>query len=371
MSSTDAVPSLSTGRGRATTIHRTPLPRQSKLPAIAVATVALLVGGMLIYSAGDVLRPAKAVNVEPVVFERVMNLSAESVPDAEGGAIGATVAVQAPGWLEADPFITACTALADGVVEEMLVLEGERVEAGQVVARLVSEDAELALARVEAEVLASGARFDLAQADLRAAKTDWENPVERDRAVASTRAALAETEAELSQLPSLIQIERAILERMDEGLKRSAAALESDGVSEYEHIIYEKDVQAQAARLEATERRREILASRRDRLRADAAAAEKDAQLRIIERHAYDVAKANVANAHADVANVEARRDEAQLRLDRMTIVSPISGFVQRRLKSPGDKVMLAMDEPHSAHLIHVYDPSKLQVRVEIGRAHV
>jgi multidrug efflux pump subunit AcrA (membrane-fusion protein) len=62
-------------------------------------------------------------------------------------------------------------------------------------------------------------------------------------------------------------------------------------------------------------------------------------------------------------------RDEAALELDRMTIRSPIAGYVQRRLKGPGDKVVRMMDDPHSAHVLHVYDPSRLQVRVDVPLA--
>ncbi|MEL7472311.1 MAG: efflux RND transporter periplasmic adaptor subunit, partial [Planctomycetota bacterium] len=45
------------------------------------------------------------------------------------------------------------------------------------------------------------------------------------------------------------------------------------------------------------------------------------------------------------------------------------SGFVQRRLKAPGDKVMRNMDAPHSMHLVHLYDPNRLQVRVDVPLA--
>ena len=65
----------------------------------------------------------------------------------------------------------------------------------------------------------------------------------------------------------------------------------------------------------------------------------------------------------------QARLDEAQLRIDRLTITAPITGAVQKRLKLPGDKVMLGADEAHSAHVLHLYDPAKLQVRVDVPLA--
>ena len=52
-----------------------------------------------------------------------------------------------------------------------------------------------------------------------------------------------------------------------------------------------------------------------------------------------------------------------------MTITAPISGYVQRRLKAPGDKVMPGGDNPGSAHVLSLYDPKKLQVRVDVPLA--
>ena len=46
-----------------------------------------------------------------------------------------------------------------------------------------------------------------------------------------------------------------------------------------------------------------------------------------------------------------------------------MAGNVLRRLKGPGDKVMLGMDDPHSSHVVHLYDPGALQVRVDVPLA--
>ena len=73
--------------------------------------------------------------------------------------------------------------------------------------------------------------------------------------------------------------------------------------------------------------------------------------------------------ARAVVARATARRDQDKLRLERMVIRAPITGLVQRRLKVPGDKIMLGMDDPLSAHLLHLYDPERLQVRVDVPLA--
>ncbi len=337
--------------------------RRRRWPAHIVVPiiVASAVGGVVLASARQVLRPPTPITVRPVVFAGVA--SQDGVPSGGG------VTVLAPGWLEADPFYVACTALTDGIVEQMLVLAGDRVEAGQIVARLVSDDAALSLARAVADTATAKADLAVAEADARAARTDWENPVERQRAVGVWKAALAETEAELAQLPALVEVEQATLELRREELTRINVALKRGGASDIEVIILKKQTAAQAATTEALRRREGILAARRDRLRAEVTAAERNAQLRVDERRALDVAEAMVLRAQATMARVQVRRDEAQLRTDRMVIRAPISGYVQRRLKVPGDKIMLAMDDPFSAHLAHLYDPQRLQVRVDVPLA--
>ena len=88
------------------------------LPAIVFA----LLLAVLAYSAREALVPRTAVHVVPVVVKPIAGAS------TAGSAI-----VQASGWVEADPYPVAVTALADGVVQEMPVLEGQTVRSGQVV----------------------------------------------------------------------------------------------------------------------------------------------------------------------------------------------------------------------------------------------
>src|SRR5687768_9320883 len=56
-----------------------------------------------------------------------------------GGEAAGSVALQAAGWVEPEPFAVRVTALASGVVKELLVLESDVVKAGDPVARLIDE----------------------------------------------------------------------------------------------------------------------------------------------------------------------------------------------------------------------------------------
>jgi len=335
-------------------------------PSTAVAAgVAAILAGVVFWTAGDSFIPATPVRVAPVVFE----VSTAETQEDTGERRPTSQAIQAPGWLEAAPYYTAATALTDGVVAEVLVLEGQTVEKGQPLAHLVPDDAHIALASSKAELASAQAELAVARANLLAAETDWANPVERERAVAATRGKLAETEAEITQLPAVIEAQRAMAKQLQAELDRASRAQQGGAANELEVIVLTQRVAGQQATVTATEQRRAILEAHRDELAAEVRAAERNFELRITEKQSLDLARANTQRAEAAVAMAQATLDEAQLRVDRLTITAPIAGAVQRRLKVPGDKVMLGMDEPHSAHIAHLYDPAKLQVRVDVPLA--
>ncbi len=340
-----------------------PAPTRRRRAQWFAAGVALASVAILAASAGSALRPVPLVRVRPVLFDA----AASAAPTPR--ATPTTRTVQAPGWLEADPYTIAATALTDGVVAEILVLEGQSVTRGQPVARLVREDAQLALARAEADRRAAEADLDRARAALAAAQSDWDQPVERERAVAAARAELARVDAELARLPALIAAEAADAERLAEELARTEQAHRSGAANEIEAVVARKRLDAALATVDALERQRPVLEAQRDTALAERHAAERHADLRTAERLALDAARADLARAEAELARRAAARDEAALRLERTEIRAPIAGFVQRRLKAPGDKVMLAMDDPHSAHLVHLYDPARLQARVDVPLA--
>ncbi len=166
------VPGIVPGGTRPGNVHAVPRPQfrwatRAVLPAIVLFATA----AMLAWAARGALWPRIEVRVVPAV------LKPRSVPEPAGDGtlapgMGAEhVIVQAPGWLEPSPFAVGVAALADGVVSEVLVLEGQEVAAGQVVARLVDEDARLSLRLAEAvlaeraaSVLAARAEADAARA---------------------------------------------------------------------------------------------------------------------------------------------------------------------------------------------------------------
>jgi len=308
------------------------------LPGVILAVFA----GLLVWAARDVLLPGVPVRVVPVVVK--------TTAQATGTAM-----FQAPGWIEADPYITNVTVLADGVVKDVLVLEGAAVKAGQEIVRMVDDDARLALDRAAADL-------KKAKASHEAAKREWEHPVERERVVAVAEAALAEVDAEAKKLDSEIAVESARVGELAEQLRREEMAGVGEAIPEYQVVRTRLQLKTQQAALEATRSRRPVLEAKRREVQAQLHAARENLRLRIPERRALDETAAALARA-------KVVRDEADLRLSRMVVKAPVDGIVLRRFVEPGTKLMLGMDTKTSGHAVWLYDPKNLQVRVDVPLA--
>lgn len=330
---------------------------------LAVAGVSVLMVAVAAWPAAQALRPVRAVAVSAVLP------GPGRAAVARGGAPGGGRTVQAPGWVEPEPFATAVAALADGVVARVTVLEGESVEAGQVVAELVREDAEFAADRAQAFLAAAQARVVGAAAALAAAQTRWDQPVERERRIGVAAARRAEAAAALARHPARVRAGEAELARWRQELELLDGARDRGAATERERVVAGYRVQALAAELDALRAEAAELQARLDRHVAEADAAVRDAALRVRERRELDQARAELARCEAEVSRARAARDEAALQLERMTVRAPVSGNVLRRQKGPGDKVVRAMDDPHSSHVVHLYDPARLQVRVDVPLA--
>lgn len=336
---------------------------QAVLPGcVLVATI-----GVLLWSAWPVLRKDRSVQVAQVVFDR--SARGAQANEADQPSVNSAQVVQAAGWLEAEPYYTACAALVDGVIERMHVLEGDFVEKGEAVATLVREDEELRLRKAEADVLAAQSRVDLARAELEAANASWDDPIELDRAIETSEASLSESRAELAQLPALIAAARARLERFEAEQRWVEQSSTSGAATELELIVAQKAVEAQRGEVDSLEARRPLLEAGIRQTEAELRAARRALDLRIEDRRRLDASRASVGFEESSLAQLEAVRDEAALALERTVIRAPITGYVQRRMKGPGDKVIRMMDSPHSNHVVHLYDPEKLQVRVDVPLA--
>lgn len=279
------------------------------------SAILLATAGVVAYAARDALRPVVRVQVAPVIPKPAQVVGAGGSPGDDAAAmesersVRGAVLAQAPGWIEPDPFAITVPALAEGVVREVLVLEGQTIAAGDVVARLVDDDARFAL-------LAGEAQVELRQAEV-------------EQAIAAI--ATAQTQ---------IAVQRALAEQMRDELARKRELVGS-GVTAGSFRRLELELEGALASVAAAEQT-------------------------VVER------KAAAKRAEAAVREAVVFRDEARLRLDRMTITSPVSGVVLARLVEPGARLGGASSPGEggmASAAARVYDPARLQVRVDVPLA--
>ncbi len=201
-------------------------------------------------------------------------------------------------------------ARLEGRVTRVLVREGDRVEAGQLLAEIEAESLQAEVQRRQAERSALDANAAAVAAPARP----------EDRALAEAEAAAARREYDLAR-------DRAA---RAERLRGSGAGAESEATA--------------AASLAAVALERVHMA---------------EARVRMMIRGGRDV---DVRAARARVVAANASVELAQRDLARTRIVAPIAGSVLARHIDPGDTVSL----PSTESLFEVADPTHIEVRAEI-----
>ncbi len=320
------------------------------LPLAVVLGFASLLG----WSARDSFLPSKPVTVVPVVMMR-----------AEVRESG-TALFQAAGWVEPRPSPVKVPALADGVIEQLLVVAGQAVEAGEPVATLVDIDARLALDDAEAALQWEEAARASARAARAAARTEVEQPVHLEAALAEAESALAKVSTNLAALPHAIRAaeSRRQFARHDlEGKRRAGEAVAGRVVQRAEG-----EYDAATAALEELHARKSSLEAEAAALRNQCEALRTRLRLKIDETRRLAEAEAAVRSAEAKVRQAELAVKAARLRLERMTLHAPITGRVLALNSQPGQRVagLTSAAEHDSGDVLTLYDPQKLQVRADV-----
>jgi RND family efflux transporter MFP subunit len=273
----------------------------------------LLFRDRLIPARGVVVSPAVAIESKPATVEK-------SASPAPATPVAGRLLFQASGWVEPDPQPIKVTALTDGFIDQVNVLEGAAVKEGEVIATLIEIDSRLAKEAAAAEV-------EMLEADLAALTTGIEtNRFKLD----AERADLQSSEAD--------------------------AAEAADRLGRYERMV--------GGSVPETER----ITARFENSRRQAAVLAGQARIKEIEqdlkRLAFEITSMKAKNAAA-----RAKLAKATLAHERTRIVAPLDGRVLRLLAVPGQKKMVAMDEVDSSTVVILYDPAKLQVRVDVPLA--
>jgi HlyD family secretion protein len=222
-----------------------------------------------------------------------------------------------------------------GRILELRVNEGDRVNVGDVIARLDTRDTELQIRRARADREAAAAQLRLLRAGSRA-----EDVRQADAQVQASEADIAALEADL-------RAAELDLERFESLLQANAGSRKQ-----------RDDAQA---RVDVA---RERLRGARDRA---AATRETSARLRSGSRpEEIDVAQARVGAADAQIATLQKAVDDAR-------VVSPVSGIVTQKLAEAGELVLprapllVVTDLDHA--WANVFVPEPLVPKVRLGQS--
>ncbi len=317
----------------------------------------LVVGflGLVAWTSRDAVFPPKPVTVIPVFATQA---------DVQQAG---TVLFSAAGWIEPRPTPVRAAALAPGVVEKLLVVEDQPVTAGQPVAELIKDDAQLAYGQARADLHLREAELEESLAALKAAETRLSQPVHLEASLGEAEASLAKMQTQLKNLPFATR-------RAEADLK--AAQKDYEGKAESKGVVSRVDIEIARSKVESAVALVEELRDRKDSLQKEieALVARRDAlqvQLDLLadETKARDQAKARVKAAKARVEQAEVALAKQQLQLDRMTVRSPIDGRVFRLIGHPGARIgsgMTQMTGHDGSTIVTLYRPSMLQARVDV-----
>lgn len=311
-------------------------------------------GGLFGWAARDSFLPAQAVTVTPVIVTRA-EVQQEGTP-----------LFQAAGWIEPQPSAVVASSLASGVIEEMLVVEGQLVEKGAPIAKLIDADARIGLQQAEANLRLAIADSESAAAGLAAAQATLTNPNELRVALAESESLLAETTMTLGNLPFAIETAKKRRILAEENLARKQQAGEA---------VAQLVVREAATQLAVEEQTLAELQSRQPTLQDQLAALtrKRDALRQQLElmtepKRALAVAEATISATRARQQQAQLAVDVAQLNLDRMTVRAPITGRILTLEARPGKRLsgLDPLSEQTSSAVATLYDPKSLQVRVDV-----
>jgi len=310
---------------------------------------------LLTWASWDVLFPAKGVTVMPVI-------STTAEVQREG-----TPLFQAAGWIEPRPTPLRVAALAPGVLEKLLVVEDQPVEAGQPIAELVDDDAKLTFQRALADLSLRESELEDAHAQLKAAELRLSHPVHLEAGLREAEAELAEVETLLKNLP--FQLHRAIADR-DAAQQSYDGKVASRGVVAGVTVDIAKGKLESAKALVSELRGREAsLKKQQAALSARRNALQTQLDLLVEEKKAVAAATARVNAARALLEQANVAFAEANLRLNRMTITAPTDGRIFRLVAHPGTRIGGAASHGRGSDgstVVTMYQPHKLQVRADV-----
>lgn len=266
--------------------------------------------GLFLYTNRQWLYPSVEVVVQRAVAAKV------SLQDFQSSS-PEKVLFQASGWIEPEPYMIKTASFVEGLVSEVMVLNGQIVLRGDVLATLDDKNLKLAISEAEADLAAM-------QSELK---------------VISERIKVASKEAILiHKKQATAEAELIRLQRISDIMQKSVESL----------------LQKEDARLNV-ERQRKVIQEVVSELDL------REASVLVIKEE-ENALRQKIESKKASLSKI-------RLDLERTVIRSPIEGIIQKVYVRVGQKVMLSGDNMDSATIADLYDPKRLQVRVDVALA--
>ena len=285
-------------------------------PALLIAGF----GALVFWCSQDFIFPPRQVQVLPI-------FATQAKIRMEGAEL-----FKAAGWVEPRPTAIRVAAIADGVIEDLLVVENQLLKKGEPIAELIRDDALLFHKRAVANRQLAEAELERDKAACAAAKTRFEQPVHLEANLATADAELAKINTSLSNLPFETQRAESELKFTQRNLDRMKKAANS--VSQREIDRAQADYETSQAQLSEFRDRKRSLEKELAAVSQKRDAINLQLQLLIDETKAKDETLAMLDVANAKLKQMIVAESEAELRLQRMTIRAPVHGrvYVQRQI---------------------------------------
>ncbi len=295
----------------------------------------------------------------------------------------APTVLQVSGRIEADE--TDIGAKTGGRIAQILVAEGDRVQAGQVVAILVDEEVEQQVQAAIAQVQAVRQELAQAQLDIRVidsriqeaattltqAQTDSQGRVSQsESSLAAAAAQVAQAQAQVVQAEAEVKRAAAQLKLAQLDRDRYAGLVQQGAINRQQFDQAQTNADTAAATLETTRatliaRRAAVQAAEQQRQAAQGTVTQtqsttlnsaiRQSQLAAYQRQ-REQAIARREAVQAKLTAAIAQQQQLQARLNSLQVKSPIAGIVQDRPVEPGavvtsGKTVLTVINPQAVYL--------------------
>lgn len=261
-------------------------------------------------------------------------------------------AIELSGRIEG--YETDLGAKVGGRVESVTVREGDRVEAGEAIARLDAaevqaqlEAAQASRAAAEQQVTQAQSQIGViesqiqeAQLTLQQSEGDTVGRVNQAEAqVAGAEAQLAQARAQAQQAEAELRLARLERDRFQTLASEGAVPQQQFDEVQTRFETAQETVAARQAAVAAAER--QVRAAQGGLTQAETSQLNPDirtAQITRLQRQ-LEQANAQLAAAQAEVERAIANESEVAARLDNLEILSPIDGVVVSRMVEPGEVI--------------------------------